>query len=221
MTSNEIFILEDDLTMRAMLRAILLRAGYRPMFFADGDALLVRARQATPVCVLLDLCLPGKSGIEVLENLRDQAYPAPVLMISGQGDIPVAVRALRLGAADFIEKPFRADDLLARIEAAGAEDRPEPVVSMPQGREFWRLTKRENEVLDHLLAGATTKVIARQLKLSPRTIEDHRASIMRKAGVRTTAQLAIAAFETRPECDAMRSSGAAFATSGGWMAISP
>ncbi|KAH2808561.1 hypothetical protein KXV85_005891, partial [Aspergillus fumigatus] len=105
MTSNEIFILEDDLTMRAMLKASLERAGYQVVFFADGDALLAHARQASPACVLLDLCLPGKSGIEVLTTLNSQGCSAPVLMISGQGNIPTAVQALRLGAADFIEKP--------------------------------------------------------------------------------------------------------------------
>lgn len=221
MTSTEIFILEDDLTMRAMLRAILLRAGYRPTFFADGDALLLRARQVCPACVLLDLCLPGKSGLDVLDALRREAYPAPVLMISGQGDIPVAVRALRLGAADFVEKPFRADDLIARIEAAGAEVRADPAIPVQHYKDSWRLSKREKEVLEHLLVGSTTKVIARQLNLSPRTIEDHRASIMRKAGVRTTAQLAVAAFEDERGREVTSSNGFARGEASGWLATSP
>lgn len=213
MTSNEIFILEDDLTMRALLKASLERASYQVLFFADGDALLAHARQATPACVLLDLCLPGKSGIEVLTTLCDQGCSAPILMISGQGNIPTAVRALRLGAADFIEKPFRPGDLLARIEAAGASGDARQASPADHFKATCGLSRREQEVLDHLLAGSTNKLIARKLNVSPRTIEDHRANIMRKAGVRTTAQLAIAVFEAKPP--QLRRSPASYARSVG------
>ncbi len=217
MTSNEIFILEDDLTMRAMLKASLERAGYQVVFFADGDALLAHARQASPACVLLDLCLPGKSGIEVLTTLNSQGCSAPVLMISGQGNIPTAVQALRLGAADFIEKPFRPGDLLARIEAAGASAEARPASPAEHFKNARGLSRREQEVLDHLLAGSTNKLIARKLNVSPRTIEDHRANIMRKAGVRTTAQLAIAVFEAKPR----RATSRPLSRDGGaWQALS-
>ncbi len=195
MAGNEVFILEDDLTMRAMLRIVLERAGYRPVFFADGDALLARLGQSCPACILLDLCLPAESGLDVLGELRSMSNPTPVLMLSGQGDIPTAVRALHLGAADFVEKPFNAADLIARIADAGASVETRSPAPADGFKTSWRLTKREQEVLDHLLAGSTSKVIGRKLNLSPRTVEDHRASIMRKAGVKTIAQLAIAAFE--------------------------
>lgn len=195
MVGNEVFILEDDLTMRAMLRIVLERAGYRPVFFADGGALLARLGRSCPACILLDLYLPAESGLDVLGELRNMSNPTPVLIVSGQGDIPTAVRALHLGAADFVEKPFNAGDLIARIEDAGASVDTGSPAQADGFKTSWRLTKREQEVLDHLLAGSTSKVIGRKLNLSPRTIEDHRASIMRKAGVKTIAQLAIAAFE--------------------------
>jgi len=199
MTANEIFILEDDLTMRAMLRVALEGAGYRPVFFAGGDALIARARDTSPACILLDLCVPGKSGLDVLGQLTDQAYPAPILMVSGQGDIPTAVHALRIGAADFVEKPFNPADLVARIVSAGAAPparSKSPVEHFKQSR---GLSRRECEVLDHLIAGSSSKAIARKFGISPRTVEDHRASIMRKAGVRSIAQLSIMAFEGAPQ----------------------
>ena len=195
MTENEIFILEDDLTTRAMLRVVLEKAGYQPVFFADGEALIAKARCASPACILLDLCLPGASGLDVLGQLTDRTCPAPILMVSGQGDIPTAVHALRIGAADFVEKPFSPADLVARIASAGAglaAHAASPVDYFKQSR---GLTRRECEVLDHLIAGSSSKAIARKLGISPRTIEDHRARIMQKAGVKTTAQLSIMALK--------------------------
>jgi two-component system response regulator FixJ len=196
MNTNDVFILEDDLTMRMMLKAILEKAGYRSVFFADGEALQIEARQNSPVCILLDVCVPGKSGLETLSELRDQGCPAPILMISGHGDIATAVRSLRFGAADFIEKPFRPDTLIERIETAcaGARSAASAAAHFKHAK---RLTKREREVLDHMLAGLSTKLMARQLGLSPRTVEDHRANILRKAGVKSSAQLLLGVFGAR------------------------
>ena len=195
MTENEIFILEDDLTTRAMLRVVLEKAGYQPIFFADGEALIAKTRHASPACILLDLCLPGISGLDVLGRLTDRTCPAPILMVSGQGDIPTAVHALRIGAADFVEKPFSPADLIARIESAGAAPSAHSMSPVDYFKQSRGLTRRECEVLDHLIAGASSKAIARKLGISPRTIEDHRARIMQKAGVKTTAQLSVKAFE--------------------------
>ncbi|AWL99710.1 response regulator transcription factor [Bradyrhizobium amphicarpaeae] len=195
MAENEIFILEDDLTTRAMLRVVLEKAGYQPVFFADGEALVAKSRHASPACILLDLCLPGISGLDVLGQLTDRTCPAPILMVSGQGDIPTAVRALRIGAADFVEKPFSPADLVARIESAGAGQPAHSANPLDHFKQSRGLTRRECEVLDHLIAGSSSKVIARKLGISPRTIEDHRARILQKAGVKTTAQLSIMAFK--------------------------
>ncbi|MBR1090643.1 response regulator transcription factor [Bradyrhizobium manausense] len=195
MTANEVLILEDDATMRAMLRVVLKKAGYEPLFFADGEALIAKARDTTPACILLDLCLPRQSGLDVLGELAHRSYSAPILMVSGQGDIATAVRALRIGAADFVEKPFSPTDLIARIVSAGAGEPVRSAGSIAQFKHSRRLSKRESEILDHLLAGSTTKMIARKLGISPRTVEDHRASIMRKARVKSMAQLSVMAFE--------------------------
>lgn len=197
MTENEIFILEDDLTMRTMLKVVLEKAGYQPVFFADGEALIAKSRRASPACILLDLCLPGISGLDVLGRLTDRTCPAPILMVSGQGDIPTAVHALRIGAADFVEKPFSPADLVARIESAGVGQPAHSAGPLDLFKQSRGLTRRECEVLDHLIAGSSSKAIARKLGVSPRTIEDHRARILQKAGVKTTAQLSIMALKDR------------------------
>ncbi|PSO16420.1 DNA-binding response regulator [Bradyrhizobium sp. MOS003] len=195
MTENEVFILEDDLTTRAMLRVVLEKAGYQPVFFADGEALIAKSRHASPACILLDLCLPGISGLDVLGQLTDRTCPVPILMVSGQGEIPTAVHALRIGAADFVQKPFSPADLVARIESAGVGQPAHSAGPLDHFKQSRGLTRRECEVLDHLIAGSSSKVIARKLGISPRTIEDHRARILQKAGVKTTAQLSIMAFK--------------------------
>ncbi len=175
--------------MRTMLKIILEQAGYRPVFFVDGDALQAEVRRTSPACILLDVQVPGRSGLDILRELCDDDYPAPILMVSGHGNIAMAVRSLQTGAADFIEKPFTATDLVGRIAKVVAKRSIAAVRAPSQPTDWQRLTRREREVLDHLLTGATSKVIARQLDVSPRTIEEHRANIMRKMGVKTAAQL--------------------------------
>ena len=188
MSATEIFILEDDLTMRTLLKVILEQSGYQPVFFVDGDALQAEARRHGPACILLDVQVPGRSGLEILSELRDADCQAPILMVSGQGNIAIAVQSLKTGAADFIEKPFTATDLVGRIASVIAKSSVAPVRA-PSSRDWQPLTRREREVLDHLLAGASSKAIARELNVSPRTVEEHRANIMRKMGVKTAAQL--------------------------------
>jgi FixJ family two-component response regulator len=189
MSATEIFILEDDLTMRAMLKVILEQSGYQPVFFVDGDALQAESRRRCPACILLDVQVPGRSGLEILSDLRDADCQAPILMVSGHGNIAIAVQSLKSGAADFIEKPFAATDLIGRIARVVATSTIAPARAPSRPRDWQPLTHREREVLDHLLAGASSKAIAKQLDISPRTIEGHRANIMRKMGVRTAAQL--------------------------------
>lgn len=199
MGSGEIFILEDDAAVRETLSMVLTAAGYQAICFADGDALLTGARLRYPVCILLDVRLPGRSGLEILSELRRENYPAPIFMISGHGNIEIAVQALKIGAVDFIEKPFKASGLINRIETAiakNAADRLEPKSDIVSGNfPGWQaFTRREREILDQVLLGKSTKDIARQLGLSPRTVEDHRSNIMKKARLKTTAQLMLAAL---------------------------
>jgi FixJ family two-component response regulator len=194
-TRSEIFVVDDDPAVRDTLSMVLSAGGYEVICFADGAALLAVARTRTPACILLDVHIPGKSGLDILRELHGEDYPAPIFMISGQGDIPMAVNAIKYGALDFIEKPFRGSEIVARLnEAIGAFTRRQKENASPKigslhfpGRE--PLTRREREVLEQFTAGASNKEAGRTLGISPRTIEDHRANIMKKLGARNAADL--------------------------------
>ncbi len=189
----EIFVLEDERGVREMLSMLLANAGYRVVCFADSSALLAAARTRIPACILLDVFVPGKSGLELLAELHTEKYPAPVIIISGRGDIPMAVSAIKLGAVDFIEKPFRGCELIARVAGAlesYAVRQNEPTGLGPlhfPGAE--PLSKRELQVLQQFISGASNKEAARALGISPRTVEDHRSHIMKKLGARNSADL--------------------------------
>src|SRR5215470_4175405 len=118
---GEIFVVDDDPAVRDTLSMVLSAGGYEVICFADGAALLSVARNRTPSAILLDVHIPGKSGLDILRELHGEDYPAPIFMISGQGDIAMAVSAIKNGALDFIEKPFRGSEIVARLdEAIGA-----------------------------------------------------------------------------------------------------
>jgi FixJ family two-component response regulator len=192
---GEIFVVDDDPAVRETLSLVLTAGGYQVICFADGAALLAVARSRTPACILLDVHIPGKSGLDILRELHGEDYPAPIFMISGQGDIAMAVRAIKNGALDFIEKPFRGSEIVERLnDAIGAYQRRQAENSTPEiaslhfpGRE--PLTRREREVLEQFTGGASNKEAGRTLGISPRTIEDHRANIMKKLGARNAADL--------------------------------
>src|SRR5215831_12349948 len=116
--TGEVFVVDDDPAVRTTLSTVFARAGYQVTCFADGAALVAAARTATPLCIILDVHIPGKSGLDILKQLNAQDYPVPIFMMSGQGDIAMAVDAIRHGALDFIEKPFRGSDVVSRVEAA-------------------------------------------------------------------------------------------------------
>jgi FixJ family two-component response regulator len=190
---GEIFVVDDDPAVRDTLSMVLSAGGYEVICFADGAALLSVARGRTPSAILLDVHIPGKSGLDILKELHGEDYPAPIFMISGQGDIAMAVNAIKGGALDFIEKPFRGSEIVARLdEAIGAYARRQSqnanIASLHfPGRE--PLTRREREVLEQFTAGASNKEAGRTLGISPRTIEDHRANIMKKLGAKNAADL--------------------------------
>jgi two-component system response regulator FixJ len=190
---NEIFVVDDDPAVRDALRVVFELEGYRVSAFPDGLSFLAAARNRTPGCVLLDVHMPGRSGLDILNELGVQ-YGAPVFMISGQGDIPMAVEAIKQGAHDFLEKPFDADTVLSRVREAlearanKASGKAADTLFAPfQGED--QLTPREREVLEKIALGASNKEAGRQLGISPRTIEVHRARIMEKLGARNTADL--------------------------------
>ena len=192
---GEIFVVDDDPAIRDTLSMVLTTAGYQVICFADSAALLSVARTRTPACILLDVHIPGKSGLDILRELHGEDYPAPIFMISGQGDIAMAVSAIKNGALDFIEKPFRGSEIVARLDEAieayarrQAQNAPSRIAALHfPGRE--PLTRREREVLEQFTSGASNKEAGRHLGISPRTIEDHRANIMKKLGARNAADL--------------------------------
>jgi len=194
-TRGEIFVVDDDPAVRETLSIVLSAGGYQVVCFADGAALLAVARTRTPSCILLDVHIPGKSGLDVLKELHGEDYPAPIFIISGQGDIAMAVSAIKNGALDFIEKPFRGNEIVARLnEAIDAYARRQSQNSAAKAESLYfpgrePLTRREREVLERFAAGASNKEAGRELGISPRTIEDHRANIMKKLGARNAADL--------------------------------
>src|SRR5262245_20043550 len=194
-SAGEIFVVDDDPAVRDVLTTVFSRDGFEVANFADGASLLASAKLRTPVCIILDVHIPGKSGLDILKELHGEDYPAPIFIISGQGDIAMAVSAIKNGALDFIEKPFRGSDIVARLnEAIDAYARRKAANSGSNiqalhfpGRE--PLTRREREVLEQFTKGASNKEAGRHLGISPRTIEDHRANIMKKLGARNAADL--------------------------------
>jgi FixJ family two-component response regulator len=189
LSRGEIFIVDDDPAVRGTLSVILSRDGYEVACFAEGGSFLAAARVRSPACILLDVYLPGRSGLDILKDLNAEEYPVPILMVSGKGDIPIAVEAIKHGALDFIEKPFRGSTVSASVQAAIAARSRRSVNELPEFPGRKRLTKRQGEVLTQLVTGASSKEAAAQLGISPRTIEIHRALIMGKLGAKNIADL--------------------------------
>lgn len=188
----EIAVVDDDPAVRDSLVTIFDLEGWRVRSYADGDAFLGEAKRHKIDCLLLDVHMPGRSGLEVLDALGGHGYAAPIFIISGQGDIPMAVNAIKAGAHDFLEKPFDADEVIARVRDAVAKRRKAATTGSKLGIRFSGadlLTPRERDVLEQIAHGASNKEAGRELGISPRTIEVHRARIMEKLGARNTADL--------------------------------
>src|ERR1041385_3024045 len=190
--SGEVFIVDDDPMVLNALSVVLSREGYQVTGFAEGASFLAAAKSRTPTCVILDVHMPGQSGLDILKELNAQQYPAPIFIISGVGDIPMAVEAIKHGALDFIEKPFNATTVITRVrEAVEAwARRANGVESLPRTFPGYdQLTSRERDVLSQIAAGSSNKQAGRELGISPRTIEVHRARIMEKLGAKNAADL--------------------------------
>lgn len=189
---SEIFIVEDDASVRSALAIVLGAEGFSTTGFPDGESFLSASRSRTPGCLLIDVHLPGCSGLDLLKKIDAPRYPAPVLVISGLGDIPTAVEAIRNGALDFIEKPFDPAAVVARVQDAMRSWQTFASDDGLLARDFpghERLTPREREVLGRVAQGASNKEAGRELGISPRTVEVHRARIMEKLGAKNAADL--------------------------------
>jgi FixJ family two-component response regulator len=192
---GEVFVVDDDPAVRQTLSLVFTREGYEVVCFAEGISLLAEARARTPDCIILDVHIPGKSGLDILKLLNALDYPAPIFIMSGKGDIAMAVEAIKNGAFDFIEKPFRGGAVVGQVrEAIQAHARRSTGKSASRATSFRLpgrepLTRREQDVLAQIAEGATNKEAGRQLGISPRTIEVHRARIMEKLDAKNAADL--------------------------------
>lgn len=187
-----VFIVDDDEFVRDSLKALLDASGYTTNVYASGVEFLEVAKHAGRGCVLLDVRMPKMDGLEVQAHLREQRSDLPVVIITGHGDISMAVRAMKAGAVDFVEKPFAESDLLECVERAlGIVARAEQADAFGDAarESLKKLTPRERDVLIQLVIGRPNKVIAFELGISPRTIEIHRARIMEKMGAESLSHL--------------------------------
>ena len=193
--AGEIFVVDDEAAIRDLLTMLFTRRGFKVAGFADGSSLMAAMRTQSPACILLDVHIPGKSGLDILKELNARNHLAPVIIISGKGDIAMAVDAIKSGALDFIEKPFSGSDVVARVEEAMAADaKRRDIGRSEQKQQFYfpgrePLTAREQDVLGRIVEGATNKEAGQQLGISYRTIEIHRARIMEKLGAKNAADL--------------------------------
>jgi FixJ family two-component response regulator len=178
-----VYVVDDDDAVRNALRLLFHTADLEVQTFPSASAFLEQADLARRCCLLLDIRMPGLTGSELHAELRGRGVRAPVIFITGHGDIPMAVEAMRQGAYDFIEKPFDDEKLLTQVLGALDDSRPD------EPEDLSMLSARQRAVLDRVLEGKPNRQIAEELSISLKTVEFHRARIMHKLGVRTAAEL--------------------------------
>ena len=187
-----VYIVDDDDGMRRALTLLMSTVGYHAVAFARPKDFLSKFDPNQPGCLVLDVRMPEMSGLEVQQHLNRAGSLLPVILVTGHGDIPMAVQAMKDGAFDFLQKPFRDQDLLDRIIAAlkqDAENRAAVEKHADLRKRSDSLTPREREVMALVVDGKANKVIAIDLGLSERTVEIHRANVMEKMGARSVAHL--------------------------------
>jgi two-component system response regulator FixJ len=202
--TDPILIVDDDADVRDSLRALLESAGFDVRDFDSARAILAYDALAKGACLIADIRMPDMDGLLLQEELVNRRIGLPVIIVTGHGDVPLAVRAMKAGAVDFIEKPFDDDLLLqsiGRALAMGKESRNQASFAEAATVRVGQLTERERQVLERLVAGQPNKVIAYELDISPRTVEIHRAHVMEKLQARSLSdvvRLALAAGVSAP-----------------------
>jgi two-component system, LuxR family, response regulator FixJ len=189
---SAVYVVDDDDGMRRALETLLNTVGFKTVVFSRPTEFLAKFQTDAPGCLVLDIRMPEMSGLEVQRHLNAMGSMLPVIFVTGHGDVPMAVQAMKEGAFEFIQKPFRDQDLLDRINHALTLDtqnrntlaRRAEVIQCRDS-----LTDREKQVMDLVVDGAANKVIAIDLALSERTVEIHRAKVMEKMGARSVAHL--------------------------------
>ncbi len=187
-----VFVVDDDPDVRQVLRRLITSVGLRVELYESANAFLEVCKPGTPGCILLDIRMPGMSGLEMQKELAAREIKLPVIFLTGHGDVQVAVHAMKAGALDFIEKPFNNQFLLDRVQQALTEsvdaDRDHAKHAEITHR-MERLTPREHQVMELVAAGETNKGVARVLEISEKTVEIHRANVMDKMHAKTLADL--------------------------------
>ena len=187
-----VYIVDDDDRMRDALKLLLKTVGYATAAFSRPDEFLAKYDPNHAGCVVLDVRMPQMSGLEVQQQMNRAGSLLPVILMTGHGDIPMAVQAMKDGAFDFLQKPFRDQDLIDRINAALKQDAEHRAIVERHAdlrRRADSLTPREREVMAAVVDGKANKVIAIDLGLSERTVEIHRSNVMEKMGARSVAHL--------------------------------
>ena len=193
MSTRTVHVIDDDDAIRDSVRLFLENEGLNVRTYASATEFLA-ALDAAPVvgCVVTDVRMPGMSGMELLEHLAARSLALPVVVVTGHADVPLAVRAMKKGAVDLLEKPFRAHDLISAVRkalVAGKESQTNEANTQEALARLATLSVRENEVLDRLIRGQPNKIIAYEMGISPRTVEVHRANVMKKTQAASLSEL--------------------------------
>ncbi len=187
-----VFVVDDEEAVADSIAMLLHSVGLQTRLFSDARKFLEHYQADMAGCLLLDVRMPKMGGLELQDELNRRRCTLPVIFITGHGDVPMAVEAMRAGALDFLQKPFKDDELIRRVQRALDEDAEQRALLRQReevARRWAELTVREREVAQRISAGEANKVVAAELAISERTIELHRARIMQKMGVRSLAQL--------------------------------
>ena len=191
-SSSEVYVIDDDEAIRRSLSFLLRTAGLPSRTFDSAEDFLAVAPDLAAGCVITDVRMPGIDGIELVRRLSEMRLPLTVIVITGHGDIALAVEAMKAGAVDFLEKPFKDEVLLGAVQKAlNAEARAQQDDGDKQRYQaaLAGLSRREREVLEQVVVGKTSKVIAYDLGISPRTVEVYRAGMMMKTGAKSLSEL--------------------------------
>lgn len=192
-TRENIYLIDDDAAVRDSLGLLLEQAGFALRSFASAEEFLDAEPDEDAVCAVVDLMMPGMGGLELQEEMETRGYTMPIIFLTGHGDIPTSVKAIKAGAVDFLTKPVKRSELLDAISHAREEGerlREHARRSQTAHERVATLTPRERDVMDLAIGGLANKEIARRLNISHRTVEIHKARILRKTGIRSVVELA-------------------------------
>lgn len=192
MSEGTVFVVDDDEAVRESLSSLLTASGHNAVAFASAEAFLLSYAPVPLACAIVDLRMPGMDGLSLLEHLRGKGLNLPVIVVTGHADVPLAVRAMKSGAVDFIEKPYTTAAMMDAVHRALESARAGVLgqVDLADARNrVASLTSRERDILRLLVIGHPNKIIAFQLNISPRTVEIHRANVMKKMNAESLSHL--------------------------------